>query len=222
VVQRYDRVRRDGKRKLRIDQSGGEVFRVHQEDMCQVLRVHPLDKYESDGGPGMLKILSILSGSSKPSEDRDRFMRACAFNFVIGGTDAHGKNYSILLTSGGRYRLAPLYDVNSWLPYSQNKKDRKLAMSVDRHRNFDEIYPRHWEAVARKANFSPERAIAHVRDLIARIPDEASRLLKICVEEGVEVSELQLLANLITKRCVDLEKIYGAEEMRAQLQLFSQ
>jgi serine/threonine-protein kinase HipA len=219
VTQRYDRVRMDGNRKLRIDQSGGEVRRVHQEDMCQVLRVHPRDKYESDGGPGILQILSILSGSGKPSEDRDRFMRACAFNFVIGGTDAHGKNYSILLSSGGRYRLAPLYDVNSWLPYFQNKKDRKLAMAVDRHRHFDEIYPRHWEAVARKANFNPERAIAHVRDLIARIPDEASHLLKICQEEGLELAELQPLADLITKRCADLEKVYGAEEMRRQLQL---
>jgi serine/threonine-protein kinase HipA len=55
----------------------------------------------------MRQIMDLLSGSGRPSEDRDRFMRACAFNFVIAGTDAHAKNYGLLLAAGGRYRLAP-------------------------------------------------------------------------------------------------------------------
>jgi hypothetical protein len=38
VVERYDRVR-----------SGGRWSRIHQEDMCQALGLHPTNKYESDG-----------------------------------------------------------------------------------------------------------------------------------------------------------------------------
>ena len=44
VIQRYDRVRMDGKRVLPIDRSGGEVRRVHQEDCCQALKVMPQTK----------------------------------------------------------------------------------------------------------------------------------------------------------------------------------
>ena len=148
VIERYDRVRMDGKRKLQIDQSGGEVRRVHQEDCCQGLRVMPQVKYQNEGGPSIKDIMALLSGSAKPSEDRDRFMRAQAYNFVIGGSDAHGKNYGLLLAAKGRFRLAPLYDVISILPYIENRK-AKLAMSIDGYYRFDKIYPRHWEAQAR-------------------------------------------------------------------------
>lgn len=40
VVERYDRVVRDG-----------VVRRVHQEDVCQALGVRPEAKYQSEGGP---------------------------------------------------------------------------------------------------------------------------------------------------------------------------
>ena len=45
-----------------------------------------------------------------------RFADALAWNWIIGGTDAHAKNYSLLL-SGSDVRLAPLYDIASALPY---------------------------------------------------------------------------------------------------------
>ena len=48
--------------------------------------------------------------------DRRRLFQALAFNFVIAGTDAHAKNFSLLLSHRGA-RLAPLYDLASYLPY---------------------------------------------------------------------------------------------------------
>ena len=36
---------------------------------------------------------------------------------LIAGTDAHAKNYAILIGAGGQIRLTPLYDVASTLPY---------------------------------------------------------------------------------------------------------
>lgn len=41
---------------------------------------------------------------------------ALALNWLLAGSDAHAKNYSLLL-SGPQVRLAPLYDVASALPY---------------------------------------------------------------------------------------------------------
>lgn len=216
VIERYDRVRMDGKRKLAIDQSGGEVRRVHQEDCCQALKVMPQTKYQNEGGPGISDIMGLLSGSAKPSEDRDRFMRAQAYNFIIGGSDAHGKNYGLLLAAQGRFRLAPLYDVISILPYIRHAKEGKLAMSVDGYYLFERIQPRHWEAQARKSGFNADRTLAHIRDLIARIPDEAADMRRIFKKEGMHTADLDRLVSLITERCKALTATYGSESMEPQ------
>lgn len=213
VIERYDRRRLKGRKVLAIDAVGGEVHRVHQEDCCQALKVDPRNKYQRDGGPGIKTIMELLSGSGKPSDDRDRFMRANAFNFVIGGTDAHAKNYGLLLSAGGRYRLAPLYDIASWLPYSKNRRDDRLAMGIDGYYHFDRILPRHWEDEARKSGYDTDRALAHIRDLIARVPVEARTLLAECKKEGSMTGDLKKLVDLLIARCTELAKTYGAERM---------
>lgn len=213
VIERYDRRRLKGQKILPIDAAGGEVHRVHQEDCCQALKVDPHNKYQRDGGPGIKAIMELLSGSGKPSEDRDRFMRANAFNFVIGGTDAHAKNYGLLLSAGGRYRLAPLYDIASWLPYSKNHRDDRLAMSIGGTYHFDRILPRHWEDEARKSGYDPARTLAHIRDLLARIPQESQVLLEECKREGSITPHLTKLADLLVARCAALAKTYGTERM---------
>ena len=218
VVGRYDRVRLSGRKVLPIDKSGGEVHRIHQEDCCQALKVDPRNKYQRDGGPGIKSIMDLLSASGRPSEDRDRFMRACIYNYVIGGSDAHAKNYGLLLSARGRFRLAPLYDIASWLPYSKNRKEDRLAMSVDGHYHFDRIMPRHWEAEARKSGYDAARALAHVRDVLARIPEEAASLLASCRQEGSATADMTRLVELIIGRAKALTGIYGAETMEPELE----
>ena len=213
VIERYDRVRVAGSRVLALDQAGGEVRRVHQEDCCQALKVMPQVKYQNEGGPGITAIMTLLSGSAKPTEDRDRFMRAQAFNYCIGGSDAHGKNYGLLLAAKGRFRLAPLYDVISILPYLQSRKDARLAMSIDRHYRFDKIQPRHWEAQARAASYRPERMLAHVRDVLARLDDEAAALAKNFKSDRMGSPELDALVRLLAERCDALRRVYGSEQM---------
>jgi hypothetical protein len=48
-----------------------------------------------------------------------RFAGALAFNWLIASTDAHAKNYGLLL-AGRQIRLAPLYDIASILPYDSS------------------------------------------------------------------------------------------------------
>lgn len=121
VVTRYDR-----------QAVGGKLVRVHQEDLCQALGVHPDRKYQSDGGPGPREIAGLLR-AAMPTEAAEqsvaRFADALIWNWIIGGTDAHAKNYSLLL-AGSAVRLSPLYDVTSALPYG-NPHDLRLAMKVD-------------------------------------------------------------------------------------------
>jgi len=212
VVERYDRVRLKGRKLLKLTDSGGKVLRLHQEDLCQALGVHPREKYQADGGPGMPEVMSVLSSSRRPREDRTRFLRACIFNYIIAGTDAHAKNYSLLHAPGGTFRLAPLYDIISALPYEDRHKDRKLAMSVGGEYRYDKILPKHWERQAKACRFDPDDAIGHVRDLVARTPDLARDVLMSCRNDGLEAPSLDTLVDLIAARCGALKTIYGAEQ----------
>ena len=90
VIERFDR--------LPPLRGSAFVRRVHQEDMCQALGLMPGAKYQQDGGPGIPDIVALIRRvSSNPDDDVYRFIDANAFNWLIGGTDAHAKNYSLLI-----------------------------------------------------------------------------------------------------------------------------
>jgi len=110
VLSRYDREVGDD----------GLVRRLHQEDLCQALSVPPSKKYQRrDGGPGV-DALGQLLRSSLTRSDRTRvardFLALLTLNIAMVNTDAHAKNYSLMLAGGG-VRLAPAYDVLSFAPY---------------------------------------------------------------------------------------------------------
>ncbi len=92
------------------------LIRLPQEDMCQAHGVSPALKYEKDGGPGIRDIMKLLMGSSNALADRDSFMRFQVFQWLIGATDGHAKNFSIYLEAGGTNRLTPFYDILSASP----------------------------------------------------------------------------------------------------------
>ena len=119
VVERFDRLRLPGR-----------TARVHQEDLAQALGVPPTNKYENEAGPGARAIVELLRHHSRhPEQDVTSFVLALAFHFMIAGTDAHSKNYALLIGAGGWVRLAPLYDVTSALTDPGAMK-MNLAMRV--------------------------------------------------------------------------------------------
>ena len=128
--------------------------RVHQEDCCQALAITPTRKHESDGGPRAVAVATLLARhSSNPEVDVARFLDAMMFNWLLGGTDAHAKNFAVLHGAPGDVRLAPLYDVISAIPYpSLGGASGSLAMAIH-----------------------GERAIDRLDDLSARLPDAAQR-----------------------------------------------
>ena len=188
IVERFDRYR---------DNRDGLIKRIHQEDCCQALGVHPNRKYQSEGGPGIPEIMALLRSTKASEIDRDRFMRAQAFNCLIGGTDAHAKNYSILYEPGGAFRLMPLYDLISFLPYQQRRAQLTLAMTIAGRRAIDEIRLNHWERAAERCGYPGERAVAHVRDLTAKLPDLSATVRAACRKSGLNHPILDQLVDQI-------------------------
>lgn len=207
VIERYDRRVVDG-----------ETIRIHQEDMCQALAVMPTLKYENQGGPGIATISTrVLSSSRNPAGDRQSFMEANIFNWIVGGTDAHAKNYSMLLGAHGEARLAPLYDVSSILPHlgegavQAEMRDLKLAMKIDKTYPLEEVMPRHWARCAAAAKVGADNTINAVRRQIAVMPDTASDCAKAVRDEGIGHEVVGRLVDAIARRARGLAKVYGAE-----------
>lgn len=91
-------------------------------------------KYQSEGGPGIAAIARLIN-SLPDAEDRRgnarQFYEALVFAVASLGTDAHAKNYSLLLRRD-RATLAPLYDLGSFAPYlAADGGNPKLAMSIE-------------------------------------------------------------------------------------------
>jgi serine/threonine-protein kinase HipA len=193
----------------------GAIVRLHQEDLCQALAIPPDKKYQNEGGPGISQIIGAIDRfSSKSSEDRVRFIQAIALNFIIFGTDAHAKNYSLLIAPVNQVRLAPLYDMASYIPYlNGNAMKLKMPMKIGGEYRFESVGPSDWEETAKETDFEPEKVIAYLRDLIARVPGQALSVLHDCRASGLRTPALDRLVDGLWGRLRSLAQRYGAEEL---------
>ena len=168
-------------------------------------RFPPTRKYQSDGGPTPRQIAELIRANiPAPDGETDvwRFADALVFNWLIAGTDAHAKNYSLLL-AGNQIRLAPLYDIASILPYDESDwHNVKLAMKVGddyKLRRTDRLSA--WERMADHLKLDRDRLISRVLDLAERTP-EAFRQAVSKNETGELQTDLpNKLVTLISQRC---------------------
>ncbi len=155
AVERFDR-------RWTKDRAG--LLRLPQEDICQVFGMPSSIKYESQGGPGIAQIMELLMGSSNALEDRYNFMRFQVFQWLIGATDGHAKNFSIYIDKGGSYKLTPFYDILSAYPLLGGKglniRKLKLAMGLKATKGkkyeISKILPRHFLDTAKDVNFNQD------------------------------------------------------------------
>lgn len=191
VVERYDRV---------VTPAG--VVRVHQEDACQALGAPPALKYEAEGGPGARDIVDLLRDHSRSAEeDVDVLVQALILNWLIGGTDAHAKNYSILIGEEGRARLARLYDVASALPYGGTAMQKlKLAMKVGGKYRLRDIGPHQWAKLETELKLETDRAMGHLRRMAGAIPDLSMDVLDRTQRDGLGHPVVRRLAVALSRR----------------------
>jgi len=130
-------------------------------------------------GPGLVQLLNLVKGSDTPAEDQTTLLKAQIIFWLIGATDGHAKNFSIFLSSGGRFHLTPLYDVLTAQPSLDSgqiqRKQMKLAMSVgsNNHYRIGEVQGRHFLQTAEAASV-PKRL---VEDAVASLADQATAAL---------------------------------------------
>ena len=182
VVERFDR----------LWTKDGRLLRVPQEDCCQALSVPPTLKYQDQGGPGIVDIMTLLKGSDEPLNDQISFLKCQIIFWLIGATDGHAKNFSIFITPSGRYRLTPFYDVLTAQPSFDTRhiemKQFRLAMSVGRARHYkvNEILGRHFVQTGESSRLSKSVIHTIFQDIVESIPYVFERVEKLLPDDFPE------------------------------------
>lgn len=202
VVERYDRI-----------VQASDLIRAHQEDFCQALRVHPIKKYQNDGGPGPKDIVDLLRANvaaplkartgrrNAADEDIETFLNALIFNWLIAGTDAHAKNYSVLIGGRGLVRLAPLYDIASMLPYDDiDPHKARLAMKIGDDYRLHHIGLSEWRKLAATVKVDPDVIVERIRSMAAQLPDLVEMESQRAKSEGLTHPVVRKLADALIKR----------------------
>lgn len=197
AVERFDR---------RWNREHTMLLRLPQEDLCQVFGLPSSVKYESDGGPGIPEIMEFLLGSSNALQDRFSFMKFQVFQWLLGATDGHAKNFSVFIEAGGSYRLTPFYDIISAFPVLGGRGlhigDLKLAMSLKatkgRKYEINQIYPRHFFALANEVNFQKSE-MDEILDFFATNVPAALQRVSESLPDGFSVEVVESITRSMTK-----------------------
>jgi serine/threonine-protein kinase HipA len=167
TVERYDRVLKNNK-----------IYRLHQEDFCQLLNIPPEIKYENEGGPNLKEcfelIDSFMQKGQMPGMDKLRLLKLVMFNYLIGNTDAHGKNFSVLYQEHGM-TLAPCYDLLSTMAYSNHYKN-KMAMKIGGEYDNQFIHKKHWVQLAQDIGFKEVFLLQQLKKTAELVYKEAASL----------------------------------------------
>lgn len=164
VVQRYDR----------SVSPDGQVRRGHQIDLCQLLGKSPAYKYEEDGGVTLTQTFRASAALRQPAVARLHLLRWLVYNYLIGNSDAHGKNVSFLVGPRG-IDLAPTYDLLSVRAYGLDHD--YLAMSVHEEVRYGWIGREHWVGFARAAGLGPAIVFKVLDELSRKIEARAAALV---------------------------------------------
>lgn len=164
VVERFDR--------QWVDQ---RLIRIPQEDICQAMGVATFEKYESDGGPGIVKIMDLLNESQERENDRRNFLKTQVIFFLLAAIDGHAKNFSIRWGPAG-FKMTPLYDILSAQPMIDRKhfqiQKLKMAMALGSNRHFKivELQRRHFLQTAKACRFDIDEMQTVIDETLAQLP----------------------------------------------------
>jgi serine/threonine-protein kinase HipA len=168
LIERYDR-----------KVVSGNIVPLHQIDGCQFLGQSGGDwKYETDGElVSLRKLANGFRTVRVPAKDMLQFQRWVMFNYLIGNSDAHAKNISVLIDYK-RFSIAPFYDLICERVYIV----RGLALYIGGEKEFDQVGRHSWEAFCKDCDFRLPEFLKEFRNM-------ATKLLPAWGKVGAEIEK---------------------------------
>lgn len=164
ITKRYDRffAKEEGTRNgMRLP------CRLHQEDFAQALGIPASRKYETGEKHYLKRAFDLLRKyASDPIRDQQKLWDICIFNCLIGNTDNHLKNMSLLYSADLRsIRLAPAYDIVSTVLYEGSTM--QMGISIGGERDIRKITRDSFEQEARSLGIGVRMAMQRFDEMQA-------------------------------------------------------
>lgn len=200
ATERYDRAVPAGAE--RID-GLPRPLRLHQEDLAQAMGIPASRKYEQ-GRSGYMKGMfdTLRRISADPIDDQLKLWDLIVFHVLIGNTDGHIKNFSLLYGPDLKtVRLAPAYDIVSTAVYEQSTRD--LAFSIGGVYSLDDMDTEAFRRAAEEAGLGARMALRRLRQMTERFPaaleESANELVAKGYPNAAELRERILAAGGIRR-----------------------
>jgi len=185
------------------------VVRIHQEDFCQVLGVLARRKYQNDGGPKIRDCYkAILEFSTRAAADAVKFIEQIVFNYLIGNTDAHAKNFSILHNNGEIF-LSPAYDLLSSEIYPEKNISREIAMIINGKAKYAALTRKDFIALYEQLGLNPLNTMRLLKDKFAHIVKTAKSVRDEL--NSAELSKSSVYDSIIEILSARMKKLFGNE-----------
>lgn len=190
ATKRYDRKLLEEGKKL----NGLNIpYRLHQEDFSQALGIASADKYEKNNSGYLKRMFDLIrSYSSDPIKDQLKLWDICIFNYLVGNTDNHIKNLSLLYTEDLKtLSLAPAYDIVSTMVYERSTEN--MALSIGEEYNIYRISRESFFHEAQNIGLGTKIAMKHFDTMASNFADALnnakSYLLKQQITGTDEIAE---------------------------------
>ena len=167
LVERFDREIEKFKDN-NAEQDCLKLGRILQEDFAQSLGVQARDKYKVT----FKDCLQVLNKTISPAIAKNKFVKYVIFNYLIGNTDAHAKNFSVFLYENGT-TLTPAYDL---LCSSVYDCDQRIAMKIGKAKYYSDVTDEDWELFAKDLEISPKLVKSELERQKRLLPDIIKQL----------------------------------------------
>lgn len=172
-------------------------FRLHQEDFAQALGINSMSKYEKNNEHYVKKMFDLIrSYSANPVEDLQKLWKNFVFNYFIGNTDNHLKNYSFVYDKDLKtMRLAPFYDILSTKIYKKSKNE--LSLCINGKAYLEDVTRSDFEAEAKTIGLGSKLAMNIYDDISSNFEPalkcSAKELNEIGFTDAVNIAERIIL-----------------------------
>lgn len=202
MVKRFDRIKHHS-----------HVERLHVVDSCQALNLSVNHKYERNFGSGrdvadirdgvsFEKLFSIAPLTQSEAATRMTLIRWTILQYLIGNSDAHGKNISFLIEPGG-LRFAPTYDLVSVCVYPDI--EHELAMAIGDEFDIAKIRAFDWADLAERCGIERRLLVREISRMIKVLRTQIPKLLALPDYTPDEQVMLQKASELMLKQAEQLE-----------------
>jgi len=202
MVKRFDRIKHNS-----------HVERLHVVDSCQALNLSVNHKYERNFGSGrdvanirdgvsFEKLFSTSPLTQSEAATRMTLIRWTILQYLIGNSDAHGKNISFLIEPGG-LRLAPAYDLVSVCIYPDI--EHELAMAIGDEFDITKIRAFDWADLAERCGIERRLLVREMNRMIKVLRTQLPGLLALPDYTADEQATLREISDLMLRQAAQLE-----------------